>query len=388
VRLFISAGEPSGDLHGANLIRALRRLRPDIECVGFGGDRMKAAGCRLLFPLCNLAVMWFARVLARAPVFLRLLSQADRYFRHRRPDAVVLIDYPGFHWWLARRASFHGVRVFYFVPPQLWAWGGWRVTKMQRWVDHVLCTLPFEESWYRERGVAAAHYVGHPYFDELSQQRLDRTFVAAQTARPGRIIGLLPGSRTQEVERNLPTLLRVAARVHEVCPDTRFLVACFRPAHERYVKSYLRRRPLPSVETHVGRTAEVIHLARACVAVSGSVTLELLYAGKPSVIIYRVGRLDLRVCRFFMTSSYISLVNLMAGRELFPEFLTDRCPAGAVAERLLGWIEDHVQYEKVCGELADLRERVALPGACRRAAEYVVARSEERSCRGAAAFQG
>src|SRR5207302_9874032 len=137
MRIFLSAGEPSGDIHGANLIRQLHKLEPRAECVGFGGDNMGAAGCRLLYPLCRLAVMWFLRVLAHAPTFLDLLSRADRYFRHCRPDAVVLIDYPGFNWWLARRACFHGIPVFYFVPPQLWGWGGWRVRKMRRWMDHV-----------------------------------------------------------------------------------------------------------------------------------------------------------------------------------------------------------------------------------------------------------
>src|SRR5258708_3088494 len=204
MRVFICAGEPSGDLHGANLVRAFRRLNPGIECVGFGGERMEEAGCRLVYPLCRLAVMWFARVLANAPTFLELLSRADRYFRHHRPDAVVLIDYPGFNWWMARRAHFHGIPVFYFVPPQLWAWAGWRVEKMRRFVDHVLCTLPFEPAWYQERGVAA-HYVGHPYFDELGHQQLDAPFLA-EHGNGGPIVGLLPGSRTQEIHRNLSTM--------------------------------------------------------------------------------------------------------------------------------------------------------------------------------------
>src|SRR5438105_2082786 len=176
MRIFISAGEPSGDLHGANLMRELRRLQAGLEFVGFGGQHMEEAGCRLIYPLCQLAVMWFARVLARIHVFLSLLSQADRYFRHHRPDAVVLIDYPGFNWWIARRAHFHGIPVFYFVPPQLWGWAGWRIKKMRRFVDHVLCTLPFEEPWYHERGVEA-HYVGHPFFDELPGQVLDGSFL-------------------------------------------------------------------------------------------------------------------------------------------------------------------------------------------------------------------
>jgi lipid-A-disaccharide synthase len=372
MRVFLCAGEPSGDMHGANLVRKLRQLHPDIECVGFGGERMEAAGCRLLYPLCRLAVMWFLRVLLNAHVFLDLLSRADRYFRHQRPDAVILIDYPGFNWWMARRAHFHGIPVFYFVPPQVWGWGAWRVRKMQRWVDHVLCTLPFEESWYRARDVEA-HYVGHPYFDELPLQTVDPAFLAAQRKRPGPIIGLLPGSRTQEVQRNLSTLIRAAAQIHAARPECRFLVACFRPAHQALVESYLRPRGLSLIEPLSGRTPEIIRLAQACVAVSGSVGLELLYHTRPTVVVYRIRKLDLRVCRWFKTVPYISLVNLLAGKELFPEFLTDRCEADAVSGHILRWLNDPAAYAQTCADLASLRNQVATSGACERAARYVLA---------------
>jgi lipid-A-disaccharide synthase len=377
MRIFISAGEPSGDLHGANLVRTLKRLRPDIECHGFGGEQMKAAGCRLLYPLCRLAVMWFLRVLLNAHVFIKLLWQADRFFRRERPDAVVLIDYPGFNWWVARRAHFHGIPVFYFVPPQLWGWAGWRVKKMRRFVDHVLCTLPFEKAWYEARSVQA-HYVGHPYFDELPRQRLDPAFMALEQARPGKVVGLLPGSRTQEVERNLSTLVRAALRIQAARPDTRFLVACFKRSQEQYVQAYLERHGITGIETHVGRTPEVIHLSHACMAVSGSVGLELLYRGKPSVVVYRIGRLDLKLCRLFKTARYISLVNLLADRELFPEFLTDRCEAAAMSEHVLRWLNDPAEYASLCGELAALRRRVAEPGACERAGRFVLDALQDR----------
>ena len=373
MRIFLCAGEASGDVHGANLIRALRQRRPDVECVGFGGERMEAAGCHLLYPLARLAVMWFLRVLLRAPHFLRLLSQADRFFRDRRPDAVVLIDFPGFNWHLARLAHARGIPVFYFVAPQLWAWAGWRVRKMRRTVDHVLCTLPFEEEWYRSRGVDA-HYIGHPYFDELTRQQGDAAFLAAQQARPGPVVGLLPGSRNQEIERNLATLVRAAAAVHAARPDVRLLVACLNPAQKESVEGYLRRHSalaLP-IEVHSGRTPEIIRAARVCVAVSGSVGLELLYHGKPAVVLYRVGRLDLAVGRWFMTCRYISLVNLLAGKELFPEYLSHRCEARAVSGHVLRWLNDPEAYAAVCRELAELRQRVAAPGACERAADYLL----------------
>jgi lipid-A-disaccharide synthase len=379
MRIFLSAGEPSGDLHGANLVRTFQRLSPEIDCVGFGGPRMEAAGCRLLYPLCQLAVMWFLRVLANAPIFLKLLAKADRYFREHRPDAVILIDYPGFNWWVARRAHARGIPVFYFVPPQLWAWAGWRVSKMRRWVDHVLCSLPFEPDWYQQRGVPA-HYVGHPYFDELPRQQLDLDFVKEQQARGGDIVGLLPGSRNQEVQRNLATLIEASARIHRARPQTRFLVACFKEAHRLQVDAHLRGRNVP-IETCTGRTPEIIHLSRSCVAVSGSVVLELLYHAKPSVVLYRIGRIDLFFCRRFMTSRFISLVNLLAQKELFPEFLTARCEAEAISAHVLRWLNEPAAYAEMCAALWDLRERVAEPGACERTARYVLERTENREQR-------
>jgi lipid-A-disaccharide synthase len=370
MHLFISAGEPSGDLHGANLIRTLRELRPDAVCVGFGGDKMEAAGARLLYPLCRLAVMWFLRVVLNAALFVRLLVRADRYFRDHRPDAVILIDYPGFHWWVARRAHARGIPVFYFVPPQLWGWAGWRVKKMRRWVDHVLCCLPFEEAWYHDRDVRA-EYVGHPYFDELPRQRLDAGFLREERARPGPVIALLPGSRRQEVTRNFPVLLQSAERLHAACPSARFLVACFNQEQERLVRELLAGASAP-VEIHVGRTAEILELAHSCIAVSGSISLEMLFRGKPAVIVYRISRFDLRLARLFMTSRFICLVNLLAGRELYPEFLTVGDDSEAIAAHVRRWVEDPTAYEDARRQLAELRGRVAVPGACDRAARFVL----------------
>jgi lipid-A-disaccharide synthase len=370
MRIFFSAGEPSGDLHGANLIRALGRARPDLECVGFGGAKMEAVGCRLLYPLSSLAVVGVSRVLANASTFVRLLGEAGRFFDRERPDAAVLIDYPGFNWWMARRLHRRGIPVFYFVPPQLWAWAGWRVSKMRRYVDHVLCNLPFEEAWYRKRGVDA-HYVGHPYFDELAAQKLDAGFVAGQQARPGTIIGLLPGSRNQEVEKNLAMLLGSARRIHAARPETRFLVACLHPKQRDYVEAKLRDSGVP-IEAHAGCTAEIIHLAHSCVAVSGSVGLELLQQDKPAVVIYGVNHVEMLLSRMLKKVRYISLVNLLADRELYPEFLTEGDESEGIAAHVLRWLSDAGAYSELRVELTALRRAVAVPGACQRAAEYML----------------
>jgi lipid-A-disaccharide synthase len=372
MHLFVSAGDPSGDLHGANLVHSLRGRHPGLAVSCFGGDQMAAAGCELLYPLCDLGLIGLMPVLRSLPQIVGLLRRASRFFREQRPDAVVLIDYPSFHWWLARAARAQGIPVYYFVAPQLWAWAGWRVRKMRRLVDHVLCTLPFEEAWYRQRGVPAS-YVGHPYFDELAGQRLDAPFVARQRALPGTVVGLLPGSRPTELRLNLADLYRAASLVHRRRPDARFLVACLRPPHAEQARALLANFPDLPVEVHAGRTPEVIHLAHSCIACSGSVGLELLYRSTPAAVTYRLTPLYGLLKPLLMNCPHASLVNLLAGRELLPEFISLRNRSEALAGVILGWLNDRTAHETLCGELTALARRVARPGACDRAADTLLA---------------
>lgn len=400
MKVFFSAGEPSGDLHGANLIRELRRQRPEIEAVGYGGPEMAAAGCQLHADLTALAVMWLLRVLLNLHKFLDLVSRADRYFRHQRPDAVVLIDYPGFNWWIARRAKAHGIPVFYYAPPQIWAWASWRVRKMRAFVDHVLCSLPFEARWFASHGCRAT-FVGHPYFDELRQQTLDADFLAQQRD-PGRpLVTLLPGSRTQEVEHNLEHMLRAAKLVQAAVPEARFALACFKPSQADLARERVAASGL-AVDVFVRRTPELIQLADCCLAVSGSVSLELLYHQKPTVIVYTIGRVGYELQARCRRVKHITLVNLLAGDDifvadsrswgsrtgeapgcgaeapLFPEYLTygDRAPD--IAGHLITWLRNREERERLVGRLSALKSQVAQGGACGRAASYILAELDGR----------
>jgi lipid-A-disaccharide synthase len=370
MHVFISAGEPSGDLHGSNLIRELKRVDPTIRLSGFGGDRMEAAGCQLLYPLCKHSVMWFFHVIKQIFTFIRLLNDAQEFFRKERPDVVVLIDYPGFHWKLAQRAKVEGIPVVYFVPPQIWAWAQWRVKKMRRIMTHVLSALPFEHEWLAKRGVPST-YIGHPYFDELAAQQLDESFLAEERSQSGRIVGILPGSRNQEVTRNIPEMLRAARRIHAILPDTRFLVAAFSDHQAVKAREEAARWHMP-VEVHVGRTPEIIELSECCIAVSGSVSLELMYRRKPAVIVYRLKRIDMKVAGLFMKVRFITLVNLLAQEMVYPEFLTDRDPSKGVANRILEFLSDPSRRDAVRKRLDELCEEVAKPGASATAAGFIV----------------
>lgn len=370
MRLFLSAGEPSGDLHAANLIRSLRRQRPDLEFVGLGGPRMADAGCEIVYPLTDLAVVGFLPVLVSLHRFHHVLGLARTEFRERRPDALVMVDFPGFHWWLAGCAKKHGVPVSYFVPPQIWGWATWRAKKMRRLCDQVLASLPFEERWLRDRGIPAQH-IGHPYFDELVAQRLDPAFMDAQRRRPGPVVGLLPGSRNGEVRHNLDSLVRAAEIVHAKRPDVRFLVAAFKEAQAETIRERLKGSRLP-VEVHQGRTPEIIELSHSVMSVSGSVSLEMLARAKPATMIYRHHWLMIALGRMLKRSKYITLVNLLADRVLFPEYFDSACLGATIAEHVLHWLNDEGAYQSLRAELAALRDEVVRPGACDRAAEAIL----------------
>lgn len=387
MRIFFSVGEPSGDVHGANLVRALKARRPDVECIGYGGPLMAEAGCRLHTDLTALAVMGVTRVLGSLHRFLDLASQADRYFRHHRPDAVVLIDFPGFNWWIARRAKAHGIPVIYYVPPQLWGWASHRVKKMRRYVDHVLCALPFEQTWFAERGCNAT-FVGHPFFDEVRRQPVDEAFLAEMRDAPGPLVTILPGSRTQEVETNLPWFLETARVVRESVPNARFAVAAFKPHQARRAEAMVARAGL-AVPVFTKRTPELIRAADACLACSGSVSLELLHSLKPTVIGYRITRWGNFLQNLFRNVPYITLVNLLSTgrtdrsdekqnppsadpRVLFPEFLSAEDCSRPAAEYLTRWLTDAGARGELVDKLRRLRDEVGAPGASERAAEYVL----------------
>ena len=374
MRIFLSAGEPSGDLHGANLIRSIRQIRPDVAFVGFGGPKMADAGATLLYPLVELAVMWFLRVLLKLPKFFELLDQAEAEFRDNPPDALVVIDYPGFHWVLAKRAKKYGIPVIYFVPPQIWAWAGWRVKKVRRYIDHVLCSLPFEPAWYHARGVPGAVHVGHPYFDELAERHLDLGFLGELAGQPGPLVAILPGSRTQEVTRNLPTMLRAAAKLAADRPDARFAIACLHDRHRDLAVEIIgETRADVEVTVYAARTPELIRAADVAWAVSGSVGLELMVEALPTVVLYKIKAFDLWVARRFIKSKSIALVNLLADAEVMPEYLTARDVSAELAAHALVWLNDPIERSRASSALADLRDRVAIPGASDRAAARIMA---------------
>jgi len=389
MRIFFSAGEPSGDLHGGNLIRDLKEACPDVECVGLGGPKMAEAGCRLHFDLTQMAVMGLIEPLKHIPTFWNLYRSADRYFHNHQVDAVVLIDYPGFNWWIAKAAKAHGVPVFYYGAPQMWAWARWRVKKMRRLVDHVLCKLPFEEDWYRNHGCNAT-YVGHPYYDEIHRKELDQPFIDQLKASSDPLVAILPGSRTREVTSNLPSFLKAIENVRREIPNARFAVAGFNEKLAQIARQAIAEKNL-DVDVHVGRTSELMSASDCCMACSGSVSLELLHYAKPSVILYQVQSHNMMLQWIFRKVKYITLVNLLAAEDPFdpdtslydpngpeadtipfPEYLTSEDKSDWLAYHVIEWLTNPAQREHVAAQLCDLRDKYGQSGASGNAANYIL----------------
>ena len=387
MKIFFSVGEPSGDQHAAHLIEELRWRQPDLQFCGFGGPEMRAAGCDLHYQMTDLAVMGILRVLPLLSKFIKLANDAERFFREERPDAVVLVDFPGFNWHIAKRAKAAGIPVFYYLPPQLWAWGSWRVRRVRKYVDLVLSALPFEYDWYTARGIEA-EYVGHPFFDEVAAKSLDQGFLETQASRSGKIVGILPGSRANEIKQNWPLMLDAMWYLASEHPSARFLVAGYKEEYARTCREMLEESgyELP-VEFFVGKTSEIIEAADCCLMVSGSVSLEVLARKTPAAVMFKIDWFESLLKWLLVRVKYISLPNLIADRMVLPEWIIAGNSEAAIQQitnTLDGWLSHPEQLALAEADLQAVADTATQTGASSRAADAILNSLEPKEIRRAA----
>jgi len=371
--LFV-VGDHSGDIAAAETIRVLRKLRPDARIAGLGGPAMAEAGCDIIYPLVELAIMWFRQVYDNIHRIIHIQRLGLDYVDRVGVDVVVPVDYPGFNLFFARWLMSRRIPVAYYISPQIWAWFPWRIRKIRRRVTKMLVILPFEEQLYRDAGVPVS-YVGHPLGDFFANVRLGPPLKERLgIGRGEQLIGLFPGSRDAEVERMLPVMLRAAQELARRRSDCRFAVACRNEVHRKVIGA-----KLAGFDVEVQVTNDVLELMRDAdfaYVTSGTATLQLAHFLTPMVVLYRVGTLSWFLGKALMRCPYIALVNLMAGREVVPEFLLRRDRPTLLADAAEHLLEDGAPRKSVLAGLREIKDIIDEPGAAEYAAREILELAE------------
>lgn len=374
--IMLLAGEPSGDQHGAALVKALRQKLPNADLVGTGGPGMEAAGVRLFATLDELAVMGFVEVLGRLAYFRALERDIESRLASGDIDLLIAIDYPGFNMRVAAIAKRLGVPVLFYIAPQVWAWRAHRAARMAEIVDRLAVILPFEVPIFAAHG-ADVSFVGHPLVDHAVPARdayqearasLDVIKGGLDPARP--ILALLPGSRTQEIQRHLAPMLETAAAVQAVRPDLQVAVAR---------AEGIGPLPVPEAVAVVSGGRTLLESAHVAMVKSGTSTLEAALAGVPFVCVYRTHPLTFALAKRLVRLDTVALANLVAGRPVVPEFLQDDFEPRRVASTLIHLADDSPERAAMLGGLADVRGRLGTAGAAERVAGLAMELLEGRA---------
>lgn len=371
--IFVLAGEPSGDMIGALLVAQLKKLSPGARISGIGGDRMIEAGAEIQFNIVrDLAIIGFIEPIVKYPAIRKLFQDTYRFFREQKPDVIVLIDYPGFNLRVAREAHRQGIKVVYYVIPQVWAWHKSRVNQIRRYVDRVLPILPFEKAFLAGEGVDA-EYPGHPLLDimKLTMTR-DEVFRHFEFDPARRLIGLLPGSRKREVNALLPVMLEAAEKIVGAMPGVQFFLPRAPTVDRELVDFHLAGstvevRVLDSFRYNIRAAADFALVA------SGTATLETGILGCPMIILYKVAGLTYLIGKRIAKVPYVGLINLVAEELVVPELLQDQCTPENAAAQTLRILGDPDEIRRTRSQLSRVREKLGGPGASRRVAEVVCA---------------
>jgi len=388
-KIFIVAGDPSGDLHGANLVNALKEISSQIEIYGLGGERMEKAGVRLLDKLTELAIVGFSEAIINILALRRIYRKAEEFLRNEKPDIIVLIDYPGFNLRLAGLAKRLKIPLIYYIGPQIWAWRRGRIKDIAELVNKMLVIFPFEEETYRKAGVDVS-FVGHPLLDTIQPTKSKEEVCRKYGLDPNSpIIGLMPGSRKQEIERLLSVMLEASRKIAKN-RKAQFVLPLASNIPMNYIKERItefekdrlnrtklyksqkeEESPLPVLvvrdeDYNIRRT-----LTLALVA-SGTATLENACLGIPMIIIYKVSLFSYLLARLLIRIPIIGLANIVAGKRVVPEFIQRKARPKEIAKVVCHWLSNPGIMKEIKKELEKVKERLGTPGASKRAAKIIL----------------
>ncbi len=368
-RVMIIAGEASGDLHGALLVREMLAVNPSLQFFGIGGNRMREAGVKLLAHAADIAVVGVSEVFSKAAALIRVIAKMRKSLDRLKPDLVILIDFPDFNLNIAARAARkRGIRIFYYISPQVWAWREGRVRQIKKRVDEMAVILPFEVDFYAAHGFDV-HYVGHPLRDIVKT-----TFTASQArahfglAEDKTTIGLLPGSRNSEIQKLLPEMVEAARIISQNIPGTQYILPLADTLEKKTVAGFLNDSGL-DIQIVVSRTYDVLACCDLAIVTSGTATLETGLMGVPMVIVYKVSLFSELIGRMIIRQQHIGLVNILAGKTVAPELIQRDARGPRIASEALAILQNREKRQQIIRDLGDIRARLGEPGAAGRAAQ-------------------
>ncbi|MGE4291981.1 MAG: lipid-A-disaccharide synthase [Desulfovibrio sp.] len=367
--IWINCSEASGDMYAGALTSELLRRDPGLAIGGMGGKMMARAGARIHFPMHRLCFKGFRDVLRGLPDIFRLHREITGFWKHRRPDVVVMVDCPDFNLPLAKAAHAMSIPVLYFMAPQFWAWKQRGLRILRDCVCRTLCALPFEPSFFHDRGCRAL-YAGHPLLDMIPLRSLDALVPDPQH------IGIMPGSREKEISFLLPGFAEAAARIHGERPEMTFSIARAPGIHWSILRRFWPKH-LPVIMVEPEDRFRMIRKSCLVLAASGTATLETGLIGTPTIVSYRLDRPAAYILRKLACSKFISLTNILLGRELFPEYLQKQANAGSYHARMKAWLDNPDTLLDIRSELEGLRRIVGPAGGMKAAAKTILEQNNQ-----------
>ncbi len=369
-RVMMIAGEASGDLHGSGVVRELKKRVPSIDVFGMGGDKMEAEGMELIYHMSSLCLMGFVEVLKNIPIIRSVERKLERLLDQRKPAVVVLIDYPGFNLRFARKAKEHGVKVLYYISPQVWAWNKRRVKKMKRVVDKMDVVFPFEVDIYTQENIDV-EFVGHPLAETLHSSCSRESFFQKHKFNvSNKLLGLFPGSRPQEIKDILPTLVAAASklqRIHSVQVAIGVAPNLSLDLYNRFTRGDC------SITLIENGTYDLMEHSDAIIVASGTATLESGWFGTPMVVVYRTSPVTFFIGRLLVNVPHIGLVNIVARKPVVPEFVQHQMNPENLVNSVSRILQDEAYAQAMRTELSIVKKKLGAPGASGRVADGIIA---------------
>lgn len=365
--IMIVAGEASGDLHGSNLVRAMQERHPHLVFYGMGGRRLEETGVELLAHASDMAVVGLTEVFSKLGMILGVMRRLKASLKTRKPDLVILIDYPDFNLPLARTAKKQGIKVLYYISPQVWAWRKGRIHQIRKVVDKMAVILPFEADFYHQAGIDAA-YVGHPLLDTVkTSYSREEALSQFGLRRNVKTIGLLPGSRESEVQKLLPIMMETALLLKDALPDIQFVLPLADTLDRSLVSRILDTYDV-DVKVIPNAIYDVIAVSDAAIVASGTATLETALMETPMIIIYKISPFSYMLGRLFIHVTHIGLVNIIAGKTIAPEFIQNDATPKRLVKAILEIITDETRMEAIKKDLSAIKNKLGQAGASARTA--------------------